>query len=82
MNDQGVMANQVANVISIRRRKSLSKDEKEVVERAFALWLERFGEQYGSPKDDFLKAREEMRARTEDPSERSAALFVVPKRHS
>lgn len=80
MSEHSIMANQIAKVISIRRGRGLTADEREIVERAFALWLERLGRQYGSPKDDFLTASQELQARTAGPEKRGGPLFLVPKR--
>jgi hypothetical protein len=76
------MANRNTKVIPIRRGTALTEDEKEIVELAFALWLERFGRRYGSPRDDFLRAWQEVRTTTAVPRKPGAGLSLVTRGHS
>ena len=47
-------------VIPIRSRTGLTGDQLEMVELAYAYWLERFGVRYGSPEEDFYRAAREV----------------------
>lgn len=65
-----------------RRRASLTEEKEEIVELAFDFWLDRFGKRYGSPKDDLLRAWQEVHARTAGRRGHGAGLFLVTKPHS
>lgn len=70
------MANTM-KVIPIRSGGSVADRQWEIAQLAFDYWLARFGLRYGSPEDDFYRARREVMMRCSRPLDYVDKLMEV-----